>query len=95
MPQGARPEFINRELSWLDFNFRVLAEAERTDLPLLERVKFLAIVSSNLDEFFMVRVALMHRAVEQGCGPSGPDGLSPRQTLAKISERAHHMQKRQ
>ncbi len=87
--------FQNRELSWLDFNLRVLAEAERPETPLLERAKFLAIVSANLDEFFMIRVSMVHRAAEADTGPLGPDGLSPRQTLAGITERTQSLVARQ
>jgi len=80
--------FVNRELSWLEFDRRVLEEAEDPTVPLLERVKFLAIVSSNLDEFFMVRVAGLKRRIGEGDGTSGPDGLTPVQTLAAVAERA-------
>jgi polyphosphate kinase len=83
--------FVNRELSWLEFNRRVLEEAEDSTVPLLERVKFLAIVSSNLDEFFMVRVAGLRRRIRQGDGDPGPDGLSPAQTLAAVAERARRL----
>jgi len=79
--------YINRELSWLEFNARVLALARRGDLPLLERCKYLAIVSSNLDEFFMVRVAGHQDALEAGRPSSTPDGLSREDTLEQIAER--------
>ena len=73
--------YVNRELSWLDFNDRVLQLAEDESLPLLERVKFLAIFVTNLDEFFMVRVAGVHDQVDARIDARGPDGLSPTETL--------------
>lgn len=76
--------FINRELSWLAFNHRVLALATRPDFPLLEKVKFLAIWSSNLDEFFQVRVAGLKEQVAHGVGFTPPDGMTPSQQLAAI-----------
>jgi polyphosphate kinase len=81
--------YLNRELSWLEFNQRVLDEALDPSVPLLERVKFLAIVSSNLDEFFMVRVAGLKSRVRAGETAAGPDGLTPTETLAAIARRAH------
>ena len=90
-----QPElFINRELSWLEFNGRVLEEATDPTVPLLERLRFAIITSSNMDEFFMVRVAGLKDAVEEG--ETAPDlaGLSPRQQLKAISERAHEMVER-
>ncbi len=78
--------FANRELSWLQFNERVLELAEDERTPLLERVKFLAIYASNLDEFFMVRVAGLHDQVDAGIDARGPDGLSARETLERITE---------
>src|SRR5215211_1415235 len=69
--------FINRELSWLEFNARVLHEATDARVPLLERVKFLSIFSTNLDEFYMVRVAGLRRKAAQGAAQYPPDGLSP------------------
>ena len=83
--------YINRELSWLDFNERVLALAREAEVPLLERCKFLAIFSSNLDEFFMVRVAAVQDALEAGRRPSTPDQLSREEVLARIAERVHEL----
>jgi polyphosphate kinase len=78
--------YLNRELSWLDFNARVLALAADTSLPLLERAKFLAIFASNLDEFYMVRVAGLKRRDEMGLSVRSADGLSPREQLRRINE---------
>ena len=78
--------FENREVSWLQFNERVLELAEDERVPLLERVKFLAIYANNLDEFFMVRVAGLLDQVEAGIDARGPDGLSARETLERITE---------
>ena len=77
----------NRELSWLDFNERVLALAREESVPLLERLKFLAIFSSNLDEFFQVRVAALKGQVAAGVSVAGSDGLSPQRQLREISQR--------
>src|SRR5688572_24225987 len=76
--------YTNRELSWLQFNERVLELAEDESTPLLERVKFLAIYANNLDEFFQVRVAGLHDQVEAGIDARGPDGLSARETIERI-----------
>ncbi|MGA8492187.1 MAG: hypothetical protein WB711_17295, partial [Terriglobales bacterium] len=76
--------YINRELSLLDFQRRVLEEARDETVPLLERVKFLSIVGSNLDEFFMVRVAGLKRQVEKGVLECGPDGMTPSAQLTAI-----------
>jgi len=78
--------FINRELSWLEFNERVLALTQRADFPLLEKAKFLAIWASNLDEFFQVRVAGLKEQVAYGVGVTPPDGMTPSQQLAAIRE---------
>jgi polyphosphate kinase len=86
--ENALPEdrYLNRELSWLDFNSRVLALAEDTSLALLERAKFLAIFASNLDEFYMVRVAGLKRRDEMGLSVRSADGLTPREQLRRIGE---------
>ena len=82
-----QPPYISRELSWLDFNDRVLHEAFDPRNPLIERLKFLAIFSSNLDEFFMVRVSGIEEFVELGVDPGYPDGHHPKELLQKIRER--------
>jgi polyphosphate kinase len=87
--------YVNRELSWLEFNQRVLEEALDPTVPLLERVKFLAIVSSNLDEFFMVRVAGLKRLIGAGVTTAGPDGLGPSETLHALAVRAHELSEQQ
>jgi polyphosphate kinase len=87
-PPLESPElFTNRELSWLQFNERVLELAEDERTPLLERVKFCAIYASNLDEFFMVRVAGLHDQVEAGIDARSADGLAPNETIERIGER--------
>ncbi|BBY29250.1 RNA degradosome polyphosphate kinase [Mycolicibacterium sediminis] len=83
--------YLNRELSWLDFNARVLALAADPSLPLLERAKFLAIFASNLDEFYMVRVAGLKRRDEMGLSVRSADGLSPREQLRRIGERTQQI----
>lgn len=83
--------FFNRELSWLDFNQRVLEEAQDDSNPPLERLKFLAIVSSNLDEFFEIRVAGLQQSTETRPFDTGPDGLTPAQTLDAIAQKAKKM----
>jgi polyphosphate kinase len=95
VPTLDSPElFTNRELSWLQFNERVLELAEDESIPLLERVKFLAIYAANLDEFFMVRVAGLHDQVDAGIDARGPDGLSPGETIDRISERTRELGRR-
>ncbi len=79
--------YINRELSWIEFNRRVLEEACDPSYPPLERAKFLAIFATNLDEFFMIRVAGLQAQLEEGMGAPGPDGLTPEQTLIEIRRR--------
>jgi polyphosphate kinase len=94
-PQPSRfsaPEnFINRELSWLEFNRRVLEEAQDPTQPLIERVKFLTIVSSNLDEFFEIRVAGIKQQIESETSDIGPDGLTPTDTFNAIQRTVHEM----
>ncbi|MDA8442840.1 MAG: RNA degradosome polyphosphate kinase [Peptococcaceae bacterium] len=81
--------FLNRELSWLEFNNRVLEEAQDLNNPLFERIKFLSIVGSNLDEFFMIRVASLQDQVDANFVKTDPAGLTPQEQLVKISERTH------
>jgi polyphosphate kinase len=83
--------YLNRELSWLDFNARVLALAADNSLPLLERAKFLAIFASNLDEFYMVRVAGLKRRDEMGLSVRSADGLTPREQLRRIGEQTQQI----
>jgi polyphosphate kinase len=92
LPEG---RFLNRELSWLDFNARVLALAEDATVPLLERAKFLAIFASNLDEFYMVRVAGLKRRLQTGLPALGADGLTPREQLRAIASRTAELVARQ
>ena len=93
-PLDASELYVNRELSWLDFNDRVLQLAEDESVPLLERLKFLAIYASNLDEFFMVRVAGLHDQVDAGIDARGADGLSPSETIDRISDRVRELGRR-
>jgi polyphosphate kinase len=87
--------YLNRELSWLDFNARVLALAEDQGRPLLERVKFLAIFSSNLDEFFQVRVSGLQEQLSAGVRTRSPDGLDPAEALRAIREQVRGLVERQ
>ena len=103
-PKDARPDepnesapsspYLNRELSWLDFDDRVLALSEDDRLPLLERVKFLAIFGSNLDEFFQVRVAGLKAQIESGVRVVSPDGLDPREQIERIHVRVEELVRR-
>ncbi len=91
----APENFINRELSWLSFNFRVLAEAENPDVALLERIKFIAIVSSNLDEFTVVRIANTIRAFNEGVNTKDIAGLTPQEVLTEMALQKREMISRQ
>lgn len=85
------PRFFNRELSWLEFNQRVLDEARDDSIPALERLKFLAITASNLDEFFMVRVGGLRLLIEQGLTSPDPSGMTPTAQLEAVSKRVRQM----
>jgi len=87
----AKTKFFNRELSWLEFNQRVLDEATDDSLPLLERLKFLAITSSNMDEFFMVRVGGLQMLRQRRSNKRDPAGMTPLQQLQAVSQRTHRM----
>src|SRR6185437_7838292 len=94
LPDAVQPQrdfsdpanFINRELSWLEFNRRVLEEAQDPTQPLMERVKFMTIFSSNLDEFFEIRVAGIKQQIQSETSEIGPDGLSPTDTFNRIQK---------
>jgi len=92
---SAPENFINRELSWLEFNRRVLEEAEDPTQPLIERVKFLTIFSSNLDEFFEIRVAGIKQQIESETSDVGPDGMSPTETFNAIQRTVHELVEKQ
>ena len=87
-----KDRFFDRELSWLKFNKRVLELAQDEDIPIIERATFAAIFASNLDEFFMVRVAGLKRRIDTGIAVTSASGLSPRQQMRAISEQAHRLQ---
>ncbi len=93
-PDLPADRFLDRELSWLDFNRRVLELAEDESVPLLERVNFLSIFASNLDEFFMVRVASLKRRIATGIAVNSASGLAPRDVLAQISAKTKDLQTR-
>lgn len=92
-PSLPKDRFLDRELSWLAFNQRVLELAEDEHLPILERTKFLAIFASNLDEFFMVRVAGLKRRIATGMAVRSASGYNPKEVLESIWERAHSLQR--
>lgn len=83
--------YVNRELSWLEFDYRVLGEARDKTTPLFDRLKFLSITSSNLDEFFMVRVASLKDMVHAGYTKPDIAGMTPTEQLSKISVKTHEL----
>src|SRR6266849_10982479 len=87
--------FLNRELQALEFNRRVLAQAEDRTVPLLERLRFLCIVSSNLDEFFEIRVSGLKEQIKLAAATAGPDGLAPLEVFRQVSARAQGIVERQ
>ena len=95
MSNPVASRFTDRELSWLDFNQRVLEMAEDKEIPLLERIRFLAIFTSNLDEFFMVRVASLKRKIEAGVGNVNSAGFVPREQMKVLLKRTHELVERQ
>ncbi len=92
-PSGppASPPLLNREIGQLEFNRRVLAQAADPDVPLLERLRFLCIVSSNLDEFFEIRVAGLKAQIDEGGDTPGPDGIAPSVVFREVSHQTHHL----
>src|SRR5512146_2674839 len=91
MKPGGQQRFINRELSWLEFNRRVLEEAQDPSNPLLERLRFYCIFHSNLDEFYMVRVASLHELVDKGMHDPDPAGLTPNAQLDAVRDKARKL----
>ena len=94
-PRHVQSHFLNRELGLLEFQRRVLAQAEDSSVPLLERLKFLCIVSSNLDEFFEIRVSGVKEQIKMNIPGAGPDGKTPREVFQAISRIAHDLVARQ
>jgi len=90
-PAADQPRYLDRELSWLEFNARVLDESGSADVPLFERLKFLGIFAANLDEFFMVRVAGLKEQVTGEVDDTGPDGMTVAEQLSTISTRVHEL----
>ena len=87
--------YVNRELSWLDFNYRVLGEAKDKSTPLFDRLKFLSITASNLDEFFMVRVAGVMEQIYSKYTKPDDSGLTPQELMAQLSEKIHSFAEKQ
>ena len=85
--------YVNRELSWIDFNGRVLQEATDTSNPLLERANFLGITQSNVDEFFMVRVASLHKLAAANVTTTDASGMTPEEQLTAVNKKEHEMVK--
>ena len=90
-----KSKYLNRELSWLKFNDRVLLEAQNTENPLYERVKFLSIAGSNLDEFFMVRVAGLYSQIKQEVDSLSSDGLTPDEQMEEVVLETKNLLKKQ
>ena len=90
-PEAKVLKFFNRELSWIEFNDRVLDEAKNQDVPLLDRLFFLTVTASNLDEFFMVRVGGLKLLIEGGVNTTDVTGMTPHEQLRRIRERIRTM----
>src|SRR3546814_113919 len=95
LPSASDPTLLNRELSLLKFNERVLAMAENRSTPLLERLRYLCIVSSNLDEFFEIRISSLKEQLRQTPGLMGVDGYTPGEAFERVQEAAHELVERQ